>query len=148
MLSRKNLIQSSAVALTTFATANSLFGQSHSDHKMPTSSAKNKYSKAMMAALHCTLAADICINHCINELAKGDKMLAACLKTASETKAACESFIKLASMESSYTKKMATLCVEICKSCEAECKKHAEHHQTCKDCMESCKACIKEMSVI
>ena len=144
MLNRKELIKNSVVTLGVLGLANEVYAQG----KNPTSESKHKYAKALLAANNCKLAAEICINHCMDELAKGNKMMANCLKTASETKAACESFVALASMESGFTKKMAALCIEICKSCEAECKKHISHSPICKDCMESCKACIKEMSAI
>lgn len=148
MISRKKILQNTALALGTMSLAKSILADEHDQKSIPKNSNKAKYAKALMAAIHCKLAAEICINHCITELAKGEKMMAGCMRTVSETKAACESFISLASLESEFTKKMANLCIEICKKCEAECKKHASHSQVCKDCMESCKSCIKEMQAI
>ncbi len=148
MITRKKILQNTGLTLGTMALANSIFSEEHDHKSMSKMNTKSKYSKAMMAALHCKLATEVCINHCIAELAKGEKSMAACLRTASETKAACEAFITLAALESSSTKKMAILCVEICKNCEAECKKHSEHHNFCKECLESCKTCIKEMQAI
>jgi Cys-rich four helix bundle protein (predicted Tat secretion target) len=149
MFSRKELLKNSALAVSTLSITQTLLADDHDHSKMPASpSSKNKYSKAMMSALHCKLAAELCINHCISELAKGEKSMAACLKTATETKSVCDSFISLAALESNFTKKIAILCIEVCKACEAECKKHAAHHQVCKDCMECCKSCIKELSSI
>lgn len=148
MITRKQILQNTALSLGTMAIANSIFGQEHDHKSMPKTNTKSKYAKAMMAAIHCKLATEICINHCITELAKGEKSMAACLKTASETKVACEAFITLAALESSSTKKMANLCIEICKNCEAECKKHSAHDQACKECLDCCKTCIKEMQAI
>lgn len=110
--------------------------------------AANPYLKAIDAATDCAKKGEICIAHCQEMLASGDKSMAGCLKTALEMVAACNALVKLASMQSKGTKKMAALCAELCRECEKACKEHAEHHAVCKDCMESCNACAKECDKI
>lgn len=108
----------------------------------------NPFAKAIDAAADCAKKGDICISHCQSLLAKGDTSVAGCLKTALEMVAACDAFVKLASMQSKGTKKMAALCAELCRECEKACKEHEAHHQICKECMESCVACAKECDKI
>ncbi len=148
-MNRKSFIQNSAAGIATITALSSIVSQEHShdskDIKTPDS---GKYSKAMMSALHCQLQARVCLTHCISEMGKGDKTLAACANSTREVIAACEAFNQIAVFDSTFTKKMAQLCEEICKACATECKKHSTHHKVCKDCMESCLSCAKEMAKI
>jgi Cys-rich four helix bundle protein (predicted Tat secretion target) len=148
-MNRKEFLKNTALSVATVSTVSGLMAQSH-DHEMKPGSAssKSKYSKAMMSAVHCQLAAENCLAHCINEMGKGDKSLVKCANSTREVIAACEAFVKMASFESSFTGKMADLCEDVCKACAAECKKHAEHHPECKECMDSCLSCAKEMSKV
>lgn len=121
----------------------------HAGHGAGASAAStHPYAKAIDAAADCAKKGEICIAHCQEMLATGDKSMAGCLKTALEMVAACQGFIKLASLQSKGTKKMAALCAELCRECEKACKEHEAHHKICKDCMESCNACAKECDKI
>ncbi|GBF51863.1 hypothetical protein LPTSP4_34010 [Leptospira ryugenii] len=148
-MNRKQFVTNSAAL---FAGASLLSNLAAEDHKhdpsMKMSSGNSKYSKALMSAIHCKLAAELCLSHCISEMAGGDKSLGSCASSTKEVIAACDAFISLASQNSSFTKKSAQLCAEICQSCAKECKKHADHHKECKDCMESCLSCAKEMAKV
>ncbi|WP_411821437.1 four-helix bundle copper-binding protein [Leptospira sp. 'Mane'] len=149
-MNRKQFVTNSAAIIATAGLVNHLFADDHK-HDMPmttSTTGKSKYAKVLMSAIHCKLAAEICLGHCITELAKGDKSLGDCAKSTRETIAACEAFISLASNNSPFTKKMASLCVEICEACAKDCKKHAEHHAVCKECYESCTTCAKEMAKV
>jgi Cys-rich four helix bundle protein (predicted Tat secretion target) len=149
-MNRKQFVTKSAAVIATTGALTQLFGQDHKhDSNTMSSPGKNsKYAKAMMAAIHCKLAAEVCLGHCIAEMANGDKSLGACATSTMEVIAACEAFTTLASQSSKFTKKLASLCEDICEACAKECKKHADHHKECKDCMESCNACAKEMDKI
>ena len=150
-MNRKSFITNTAAGLATLTAIHTLVAQDHNhdsmkDMKSPSSSGKN--SKALMSALHCKLAAQVCLSHCITEMGNGDKTLAACANSTREVLAACEAFIQIASQNSTFTKKTAVLCEEICKACAVECKKHSTHHKECKDCMDSCLSCAKEMAKV
>ena len=148
-MNRKEFIRNTAVGVATIGVINSLSAQEHKHGMdMPTKSSNKKNAKALMSAIHCKLAAEICLSHCIDEMGKGDKTLLGCAISTRETIAICDSFIQIASQDSKYTKKTASLCAEICKNCAAECKKHAKHHIICKECMDSCLACAKEMTAV
>lgn len=148
-MNRKQFVTQSATILATAGIVSNLFAQDHKHEPgMTMPSKSSKYGKALMSAIHCKLAAELCSGHCIAELTKGDKSLGECASSVNEVIAACEAFIKLASQGSAFTKKYAALCEEICTSCAKVCKKHADHHKECKDCMDSCLACAKEMAKV
>lgn len=91
----------------------------------------------------CIEKGEVCLTHTIMLLGEGDKSMAACAGSVREMLASCRALITLASAESKFAPKLAALCVDVCKACEAECKKHADKHKACKECMESCAECAK-----
>lgn len=95
------------------------------------------------AASDCVAVGQECLTHCLESLATGDKMMADCSKTVRDTIAACQGLIALAASKSKHLKEYAAVCAKICRDCEAACKKHAEHHEICKRCMEACAHCAK-----
>jgi Cys-rich four helix bundle protein (predicted Tat secretion target) len=102
------------------------------------------HQKLIDAALHCVNRGEVCTNHCIKQLAAGDTSLADCMRTVQAMNATCAALARLAALQSPRLQQMAKLTIEVCSDCEAQCKKHADHHAECKACMESCQACIKE----
>ena len=52
--------------------------------------------------------------------------------------------LALAAAGSKHLKSMARTCAEICRDCEAECRKHADKMPVCRDCAEACAVMIKE----
>ena len=91
----------------------------------------------------CIEKGEVCLTHCIMLMGEGDKTMAACASSVRDMLASCRALITLAGAESKFAPKLAALCVDVCKACEAECKKHADKHKACKDCMESCAECAK-----
>ena len=100
--------------------------------------------KVMDTASECIQKGDVCLAHCLVLLGDGDKDMAACAKSVNQMLATCGALQQLAAQESSHLREMAKIAAVTCKECEAECKKHADKHEACKNCMESCKACRKE----
>ncbi len=94
------------------------------------------------AALKCVNRGEVCTNHCIGLLSKGDTSLKDCIRTVSAMLPMCAALVRLAALESPRLKELAKLCADVCEDCEKECKKHAEHHAACKACAESCRECI------
>jgi Cys-rich four helix bundle protein (predicted Tat secretion target) len=145
-MNRKEFLKSSTAAAFALSAVSGLASKDH-DHSGITgmSSSPSRFSKAMMSAIHCKLAAENCLSHCIDQMGKGDKTMAACAKSTREVISVCNTFIQLASMESNHTSKIAAVCAAICKDCAAECKKHEKHHPICKECMDACLDCEKEL---
>ena len=97
-----------------------------------------------LAASDCIQKGEACIAHCLVLLGDGDKEVATCAQSVSQTTAICAALQRAANADSKYLPRLAALAKDACRDCAAECKKHADHHQQCKDCMESCEACARE----
>jgi len=95
------------------------------------------------AASNCSSAADICVGHCVEMLAGGDKTMAACTASSREVAVVCEGLRALAAQNSAHLASYAKVAAEICKSCEGECRKHPQH-EVCKNCADACAACAIE----
>ena len=95
------------------------------------------------AASKCSKSAEICIGHCDEMHATGDKTLSACAASAREVLVVCNALRALAAQDSAHLVRYARLAGEICKSCEAECHKHVQH-QACGGCADACAACAAE----
>ncbi len=155
-ISRKQILGWSAAAFAALA-SQSVLGNDH-DHKKEgkkSSSKKNgtgSLSKvptnAVEAASQCIVKGQICINMCIDFLEQGHKEMADCLRSVEETTALCDTFIKLSTLKSPSTKKIAAICLDSCERCAAQCDKHADHHEECKECSDACKTCISEFKKI
>jgi Cys-rich four helix bundle protein (predicted Tat secretion target) len=89
----------------------------------------------------CVKDGDICMQHCLELLAQGDKSMAKCSSTISAMLPMCRALEALAIQGSPHLADLARTCGKVCRECEASCKVHAGHHEACKTCMESCARC-------
>ncbi len=94
------------------------------------------------AASNCVSKGELCLSHCHAMLATGDKSMGACAKTANEMLASCRAILSLAAQGAPSLSRFAAVCADVCRRCEAECRKHA--HAPCKDCATACAACAAE----
>ena len=95
----------------------------------------------------CVSKGQLCLSHCLDMLATGDKSMAACSKTAHEMLAVCGAMLSLAAQGAPSLPRFAAVCLDVCRRCEAECRKHAQH-TPCKDCATACAACQVECKKI
>jgi len=107
---------------------------------------KAALSEVVKAAADCIRTGDACLAHCARELRAGNKEMANCNERVQDVIAMCSALLKLASAESEYAVRLATVCADVCKSCKDACAEHQDHfahgmHLECKACMESCQAC-------
>jgi hypothetical protein len=87
----------------------------------------------------CTVCADAC-------LAEDDvSELRRCIGLNLDCADVCETTARVLSRATSsdleLTRSVLLACVQACRSCGAECKRHAEHHEHCRVCAESCRRC-------
>ena len=101
----------------------------------------------LAATSDCVARGQSCVAHCLVLLADGDKAMAACAQSVSQTIALCQALESLAAQKSPLVPALAKVTLEACQSCEKECRKHEQHAQ-CKACAESCVACIKECKAV
>jgi Cys-rich four helix bundle protein (predicted Tat secretion target) len=143
-MNRKKFIQTATVVAPLLYTANLLSQDAKSTDSGKTG---GKYGALIDSASECIKKGELCISHCVDMMAGGDKTMGPCSKTVRDMLAMCETLSKLATSNSEFTKKHATLCLEVCKKCEDECRKHPKH-KVCMNCAESCKACSSEINKI
>ena len=96
------------------------------------------------AVSDCINAGETCLAHCIMLMGDGDKSVAGCAKSVSETLALCEGLRKLAAQGSKHAVAMARLAATACDDCEKECRKHESKHAECRACAKACAECAKE----
>ena len=92
----------------------------------------------------CINKGEACLAHCLILLGDGDKSLAGCARSVSETLALCEGTRKLVAQGSKRAKEMARIARAACLDCEKECRKHEKKHAECRNCAEACASCAKE----
>lgn len=96
------------------------------------------------ALSECVNKGEACIAHCIALLGEGDRSVAACARSVSETVALCEGLRKLAAQGSPRAAQVARIARAACLDCEKECRKHEKKHAACRDCAQACAACARE----
>ena len=94
---------------------------------------------ALLEAAHACLAkGQACIAHCLGMLASGDTSMGGCGKAAHEMHAVMQGLAAAAASGSKHLPALAKVALEFCRDCEAECRKHADKHAVCKECMDAC----------
>jgi len=124
--------------------ASALGAASEASSKPARQASANPNQRLLDAAYLCQKEGELCLEHCDTLLAAKDNTLAECARSVREMLVACRAISSLAVQKSAHIKEMAVLCGKICRECEAECLKHANHHEVCRQCGESCKACASE----
>lgn len=104
----------------------------------------SQHQALIEVALDCVAKGEACVPHCVDLMATGDTSLADCLRSVSAMMPLCSAAARFAALDAPRLKAVAKLCGDICDDCEKVCRKHAEHHQVCKACADSCAAFVKE----
>jgi len=102
-------------------------------------------------AVHCALSGELCVQHCSDELAKGEVVFSNCLVASSQMVVVCELVSKLAALKSIRLSETLDACAAACKACKEACDEHKSHwshgmHLECKACSEHCEKMITEIS--
>jgi Cys-rich four helix bundle protein (predicted Tat secretion target) len=90
------------------------------------------------AAFDCQKKGQACADHCVRMLSTGDPSMGECLMAVREMLPVTATLGELASMSSKHLPAAARLALEVCESCEAACRKHAQAHAVCRDCADTC----------
>jgi Cys-rich four helix bundle protein (predicted Tat secretion target) len=144
-MNRRNAMSVGVATLFAAASAEAQM-QDHAHHHHQ--AAGGKYQALADASADCVLKGQACLAHCLVLLADGDKEMAACAQSVSQAMALCGALQSLAVQESTLVAALAKTTLAACEQCEKECKKHETKHATCKACMESCAACIKQCKAV
>ncbi len=97
------------------------------------------------ASADCLKKGEACESHCLGMLGSGDTSMAACSTAVRDMIASSRAVMTLASAGSKHTRALAKACADICKDCEAECRKH-QQHPPCHDCAEACARMQQEIA--
>ena len=95
--------------------------------------------QALLDVVHgCLAKGEACVAHCLSMFASGDTSMGGCAKAAHEMHAVMQGLATAAASGSKHLPALAKVAMEFCRDCEAECRKHADKHAACKDCMDAC----------
>lgn len=94
-------------------------------------------SDCIAACLACIVSCESCITDCVKE---GNQE---CILLCRDCADICSLCARFEARGSQFTTQVHALCAIICTACAAECRHHAEHHQSCKACAEACKKCAE-----
>ena len=102
-----------------------------------------KHQALFEAANRCSKAAENCVCHFVQMPVADEKGLEACTASSREVLVVCNGLRALAAQDSAHLALYAKVAAEICRSCEAECRRHSQH-LVCKACGDACAACAAE----
>jgi Cys-rich four helix bundle protein (predicted Tat secretion target) len=100
------------------------------------------------ATKRCETVGTACLRHCQRLTRRGDKSLAECMRSVSAMLPVCTAVNRLALQDAKRLKELAAVCADICRDCEAECRKHEFHHVECQRCAEACAATVKVLAAL
>lgn len=102
----------------------------------------NRNQEIIAVTLECIKNGQACVAHCVDLIKSGDTSMSVCLESSQSMLAFAIAFSQLASSNSVHIKKLTDLAISICQDCEKDCRVHANKHEVCKQCAESCKNSI------
>ena len=152
-MQRRNAL-TGALGLIAAAAAATALAQEHDHSKMHAAagggsgSGSGAYAKLAGATADCVAKGQECLAHCLVLLGDGDKSMAECAQNVNQMLALCAALQSLANQQSNLTRALARVALDACQSCEKACRKHENHHATCKACAESCERCAKECKAL
>jgi Cys-rich four helix bundle protein (predicted Tat secretion target) len=139
-MKRREMLQGLGVVAAAVATSSAM--PQGTTHQHVHGAAPNQ--ALINTANDCVKTGDVCLAHCIDLMATGDKSLGECAKSVNELRATCGALGSLAAQSAPSLAKLASLAADVCKNCEAACRKHEKDHAPCKACAEACAACATE----
>jgi len=96
-----------------------------------------KHQQLVESTLHCIRDGEACLDHCLRLFKEGDTSVADCAASVTEMLAMCTAMQKMASHDSKYAGKLASVCLKVCRDCEKQCNKHAKKYEACAACARS-----------
>ncbi|WP_024878487.1 four-helix bundle copper-binding protein [Methylosinus sp. LW3] len=95
------------------------------------------------ACFDCAQACAVCADACLTEENVAD--LRRCIRLDQDCADICLAAGAIASRRSATDetamRSVLQACVDMCRACEKECRRHAKHHEHCRICADVCKEC-------
>lgn len=145
-ISRRSVIAGSLIVGAALAGATGTTAEGEHDHMHHDLGPRHK--ALIDGALRCVGTGAICQEHCMTLLGTGDTSLKDCIRSVATMMPMCEALAKLGALDAPRLKELARVCIDVCDDCEKECRKHEDHHASCRACADSCSACVKECKTL
>jgi Cys-rich four helix bundle protein (predicted Tat secretion target) len=142
--SRRSLLAGAGVLLAQGALAGPTWAQATAK----SGPAKSAQQAIVEATKRCETVGNVCLKHCRRLTRLGDKSLAECMRSVSIMLPVCVATNRLAQQDAKRLQDLAKVCADICRDCEAECRKHEFHHVECKRCAEACADTVKALAAL
>ena len=127
----------------------------HHGHKEAKDAVERELTKQevqMMDSLAACLAkGEICVSHCIRQIAAGHHQLVECQSSVLNMTAVAESLrtiVGYGTADKPHRDALIRSVQMIMTACEKECDKHAKHHSECKECADACKSFSKSATAL
>src|SRR5262245_12555179 len=144
-VSRRSLLAGAASLLAGIGQAAPAIAQAAAAKGAPRAS---PHQAIVEATKRCETVGNACLKHCQRLTRLGDKSLADCMRSVSAMLPVCTALSRLAAQDAKRLKELAKVCADICRDCEAECRKHEFHHVECQRCAEACAATVKVLGTV
>lgn len=100
-------------------------------------------AECIEACLDCEQTCTSCADACLGEEMRDP--LVRCIRLNQDCANICDTTGRLLSRQTepewSVLRAQAALCAQVCRTCGAECQKHAQMHEHCRVCADSCRQC-------
>jgi Cys-rich four helix bundle protein (predicted Tat secretion target) len=146
-MDRRNFIASTGLVAGTMVAAREVLAAHHEhdhEHHAKGAAGTTPRDSLVRAAADCVGRGEVCQAHCVEQLATGDTMLAECARRVNEMLALCGALRAVAAQGAPSLPALARVTDEVCRTCEEECRRHEDHHATCRACADACAACRRE----
>jgi Cys-rich four helix bundle protein (predicted Tat secretion target) len=140
--SRRSLIAGAGLLVA----AGALPGRALAQAAVKTGPAKSPHQAIIEATKRCESVGNACLKHCQRLTRLGDKSIADCMRSVAVMLPVCVATNRLAQQDARRLQDLAKVCADVCRDCEAECRKHEFHHAECKRCAEACAATVKVLA--
>lgn len=96
-------------------------------------------------AAQCATVCRICADSCLAE--DEIEMLRQCIRLDLDCADVCDAAARLAARRTGgneqLIRRMLAVCLEACRMCAQECRRHARHHDHCRICADACDDCAE-----
>lgn len=119
------------------------FKETLDTHPTPESFDKEKIAEVVEKILDCAMVCVSCADACLSE--SNVDQLKRCIRLDQDCADICFTAGKILLRQSegdwSLLRAQLELCCLVCKSCEKECRLHADRHAHCRVCADACQTC-------
>jgi hypothetical protein len=112
-------------------------------HSLPAGPERTALARCIDKCLACAATCTVCADACLSEddIPELVRCIGLDLNCSDVCSATANVLARQGALEAGYVRRLVEACLDICRRCGRECKRHAEHHEHCRICAEACRAC-------